>query len=258
MRNSTTKVSVIMSVYNAEEVVSASIESILLQSYKNIELIIINDGSTDNSLSIIKEYEKNDDRIIVISQENKGLTKSLNVAIDRCSGKYIFRQDADDISLPFRLEKCIQIFEQLDVDFLASSAYTNTINGYIEIPNKKLINKDYLKILKYGNYFIHGTFGFKADILKQARYDESFKYAQDYELILRLLKQGKRFIFLSEPLYFFRKSKGSISAQKLKEQTTYASKACIKHLGNQRYFILNKPMPIRYVLKIIKSMEMTI
>ena len=96
-------ISVILPVYNGEKYLKESIESILNQTYTNFEFIIIDDGSKDSSLEIIKEYEKEDERIIVISRENKGLVASLNEGIATAKGKYIARMDADDVSLSERL-----------------------------------------------------------------------------------------------------------------------------------------------------------
>ena len=105
-------VSVVMSVYNSEKYLPEAIESILNQTYTNFEFIIINDGSTDNSLRIIKEYANKDKRIIVISRENKGLIFSLNEGIEVSKGKYIIRMDADDISLPNRLKIQLDFMEK--------------------------------------------------------------------------------------------------------------------------------------------------
>ena len=101
-------ISVIMPVFNGEQFLSKAIESILNQTFSDFELIIINDGSTDNTKKIIEKYKAIDKRIIVKNQNNKGLTKSLNIAISITKGEYIARHDADDISLPHRFEK--QIF----------------------------------------------------------------------------------------------------------------------------------------------------
>ena len=92
-------VSIIMSVCNNEDTVKASIESILSQSYKNIELIITDDCSSDRSLSIIKNYLDEKNVKLIENSDNKGLTKSLNTMIKVASGEFIARQDADDISL---------------------------------------------------------------------------------------------------------------------------------------------------------------
>ena len=97
-----------MSVYNGEKYLVKAIESILNQTYTKFEFIIVNDGSSDNSLKIIKEFMKKDNRIILINRENKGLPYSLNEGISIAKGKYIARMDADDISLSERFEKQIK------------------------------------------------------------------------------------------------------------------------------------------------------
>ena len=102
MKNKRPLISAIMSVYNAEFYLDAAIKSILNQTYKNIEFIIVNDGSMDKSLEIINKYMIQDRRIVLIDHQNIGLTKSLNKAIKIANGKYIARQDADD-----ERKKCI-------------------------------------------------------------------------------------------------------------------------------------------------------
>ena len=96
------KISIITSVYNNKETIKDAIESVLNQTYKNIEFIIVNDGSMDKSLEIINKYMIQDKRIVLIDHQNIGLTKSLNKAIKIANGKYIARQDADD-----ERKKCI-------------------------------------------------------------------------------------------------------------------------------------------------------
>ena len=99
------KISVIMSVFNGSKFLADAIQSILNQTFKEFELIIIDDGSTDNSLNIIRSFESGDSRIKVISKLNEGLAKSLNAAISASQGDFIARMDADDISYKNRLEK---------------------------------------------------------------------------------------------------------------------------------------------------------
>ena len=102
-------ISVVMSVYNSEKYIIEAIESVLSQTFNDFEFIIVNDGSTDNSLSLIKSI--NDPRIKIIDQENKGLSKALNIGINIAKGKYIARLDADDIALPTRFEKQYKFLE---------------------------------------------------------------------------------------------------------------------------------------------------
>jgi len=103
------KVSVIMSVYNGEKFLSQAIESILSQTFIDFEFIIINDGSHDGSLDIIRSYH--DQRMKLISRENRGLISSLNEAISLANGQYLARMDADDVSLPERLARQVSFLD---------------------------------------------------------------------------------------------------------------------------------------------------
>ena len=105
---SSPSISVVMPVFNNEQYLKESIESVLRQTYDNYEFIIINDGSTDSSKKIIEKFKQDDDRIILLTQKNLGITKSLNRAIKYSNGDYIARMDADDICDPKRFELQIQ------------------------------------------------------------------------------------------------------------------------------------------------------
>lgn len=184
------KISVVMSVYNAENYLKKSIESILKQSYKNFEFIIVNDGSDDNSLEIIKYYMLFDNRIILINQKNKGLTKSLNIGIERAAGEYIARQDADDISMPGRFELFLKFVENNNVDIYTTPALlVNESNVLVKkIPNYFRRNGFHHAMLDYYNSLIHGTLIIKASLIKNLKYNEDFEYSQDFELYHRLMK----------------------------------------------------------------------
>lgn len=126
-------VSVIIPVYNAGEFVKASVDSILAQTYTGFEIIIINDGSTDNSLAILENIH--DARIKIFSQPNAGIAAALNKGIELSKGKYIARQDADDISLPQRFEKQVRFLE-------VNNAY-GLVGGQAEIIDRsgKAVNR---------------------------------------------------------------------------------------------------------------------
>lgn len=104
-------VSIVMSAYNEAAFISETIDSLLQQSYKNFELIIVDDASTDNTADVIRKYENN--RIILLrNKENKRLAFNLNLGIQKAHGKYIARMDADDICMPDRLVKQVNYLEQ--------------------------------------------------------------------------------------------------------------------------------------------------
>ena len=110
MQNNSDLVSVVMSAYNSESSIAESIESILNQSYQNIEFLIIDDCSTDRTADVIESYlEKNKNIKFTKNKTNLGLTKSLNILIKKSSGQYIARQDADDISLHHRVQEQMQL-----------------------------------------------------------------------------------------------------------------------------------------------------
>ena len=109
-------ISVLLSVYNGERFIEQSIKSILAQTFLNFEFIIVNDGSTDNTLKVINKYKLIDKRIRVVNQENQGLTASLVTGVKIAGGVYIARQDVDDVSLPNRFEKQYKAMEKYGAD----------------------------------------------------------------------------------------------------------------------------------------------
>ena len=205
-----------MPVYNGEPYLKESIESILNQTYRQIEFIIVNDGSTDNSWNVINEYAQKDRRIVALTQNNIGLTKSLNKCINIAKGEYIARQDSDDISLYNRLEKQLPWLKDKGFDLCSSRTWliqekriSPRVGFYLPKP----------MILCLYNPFVHGTYLFKKNVITEiGGYDESFLYAQDYRLATQLYAQGKQVKYLRDCLYKTRKTKSSISQKKLNEQ----------------------------------------
>lgn len=187
-------VSVVMSVYNAEKYLDDAIQSILKQTYKNFEFVIINDGSNDRSLEIIKKYKNEDDHIILISRENRGLISSLNEGIAKARGEYIARMDADDISLPFRIEKQLQVMEH-DKNIVVCGSWINIFGENI---NEKVAryfehDKQIKANLLVSCCFAHPSVMIRKDALTNNNilYDERFKNAEDYYLWTQLAKVGK-------------------------------------------------------------------
>ena len=221
MDNNLKKVSVLMSTFNSESNVAKSIESIINQTYKNLELLIVDDNSSDNTFNIIKKYSELNENISVFKNElNIGLTKSLNFLILKSKGDLIARQDDDDISYPYRIKKQVDELERNGLDFCTTRALTN--------PTKKKIPgiSYYLpvkQLLKFKNPFIHGSLMIKKEILEsQSGYDENFYYAQDLKLVIDLIDKGFKFKILNEVLYDLN-IKNNISEKKAKEQRYYAT-----------------------------------
>ena len=218
------KVSVLLSVYNSENTIGKSIESLVSQSYKNIEILIMDDNSSDLSFKICKDYESNYENIQVFKNEkNVGLTKNLNFLINISKGKYLARQDADDISDVTRIEKQIHFMKLYKLDACTTRAFvlkqnkiTPNISMYLP---KKLI-------MRLKNPFIHGTLVIKkSSIIEIGNYNEKFYYSQDYKLMNDLIAKNFKVKILKAPLYHLN-MEGNISVEKKDEQEYYAN--CVR------------------------------
>jgi glycosyltransferase involved in cell wall biosynthesis len=228
-------ISVIMSVYNGEKYLRASIESILNQTLTEFEFIIINDGSTDKTKDILKYFS--DGRIIVIEQQNCGLTISLNKAISISRGKYIARQDADDISMPSRLEKQKYFLENNKDMIMVGSTYCiineeNEEKGIYKLP---ISDTEIRWNMIFRNPFCHSTIMIHSDIMKKENlcYDNKLYHSQDYDLWSRIIKFGK-VQNIEEPLIKLRFHSNQIGKTYTNEQQSTAeniSKMNMKNLG---------------------------
>lgn len=176
-----------MAVQNGEKYINTAIESILNQTLKNFEFIVIDDGSEDNTFEIIKQYAKKDKKIRFFKNPiTIGLTKSLNRAIKISTGEFIARTDVDDIALPKRLE--------IQLNFLLKNpdyAFCGC-NGIIKQNGQKILNffeiNEIRKNLIVKNCFAHPTILIRKRIFeKYGYYNENYRYAQDYELWCRLI-----------------------------------------------------------------------
>jgi glycosyltransferase involved in cell wall biosynthesis len=166
MVNGNPTVSVVMSVYNGEKYLREAVESILNQSFTDFEFIIINDGSSDRSRDIIKSYT--DPRIRYLQHKNHGLAYSLNRGIRESSGEYIARMDADDISLPQRLEKQIKFLEKhSDIGIVGTWAIIMTETGEdIYISKMPQDDLEARQLLDQSSPFFHGAVMFRRSLFE--------------------------------------------------------------------------------------------
>jgi glycosyltransferase involved in cell wall biosynthesis len=191
-------ITVAMPVFNASGYLNLAIESILNQTYTNWEMIAIDDGSTDNSLAILLDYQHKDSRIKVISRENKGIAYTLNQCIDMAKGDYIARMDADDISLPTRLESQLSSFRaDPALDLIATNAFL------IDEQNKSVgelrCSTDHNSICKrpwVGFLMPHPTWLGKTEWFRKYRYTIPAPYlCEDQDLLLRSHQSSKFAVF---------------------------------------------------------------
>lgn len=200
-------VSVLMPFYNAEQTVAYAIKSILWQSYDNWELILINDGSTDNSINVIAKFD--DKRIILInSNERKRLARRLNQGVLLAKGRYIVRMDADDVSFPERFAKQVEfLLNNPEVDVVATSALIIDENfcpqGIYEVglTHEQICKHPYL-----GFPMQHPTWMGKKEWFETNPYDEMIELGQDQSLLYQCYKKST-FAGISDVLIGYRYSK---------------------------------------------------
>lgn len=188
--------------YNAEKYLALAIQSVIWQTYQDWELLLIDDGSSDNSLAIAKEYEKKDNRIRVYSDgENKNLGFRLNQIPELVETVYLARMDADDIMHPKKIEKQLNILlSDSSIDVLGTNAYTIDEDSYVIGLRKKYVQgKELFKV----NSFIHPTIVAKTEWFKKNQYDIKAIRIEDSELWYRT-KSSNKFMMLAEPLFFYR------------------------------------------------------
>jgi glycosyltransferase involved in cell wall biosynthesis len=205
-------VSIIMPVYNAERFLHQAIQSILDQTYKNFELIIIDDGSTDSSSIIIKSFS--DERIRSFFFENQGVSKTRNIGISVSRGEFIALMDADDISEQTRIEKQLEyLFTNKEIDVVGTNCVSIKTNG---------------KLLSYHSYpefhkeieFVAPILGpicfatmmtSKNNLIKIGCYNETLLVSGDHDLLLRLISNGNKIYNYQEYLYKRRICNSSLS-----------------------------------------------
>tara|TARA_B100001540_G_scaffold299040_1_gene303102 strand:+ start:1592 stop:2287 length:696 start_codon:yes stop_codon:yes gene_type:complete len=224
MKGSKDLVSVLLSTYNSESTIKRAINSLIDQSYEEIEILIMDDASSDNSYNICKNYERDYKNIRAYkNHENLGLTRSLNLLIKEAKGAYIARQDADDFSHKLRIEKQIEFLNSYNLH--ACSTRAKIINTERVIPNLSFFVPPKLTI-KYKNPFIHGSLLIRSEILKILNnYDERFYYAQDYKLMKDLLINGYKAKIMKQHFYYLN-MKNNISTNFSEEQNYYAN--CVR------------------------------
>ena len=239
MQNRCPLVSVIMCVYKERlEWLKDSVDSILQQSFTDFEFIIICDNpSYAEGIKFIQERRSNDERIVlIINDDNMGLTKSLNVGLRSARGKYIVRMDADDISLPTRIARQVAFMNAHPTIVASGTGAYKWQNNHLKKLNRKINSKSLRSLLIFESPIYHPSAIFKRAIDgKLVFYDESFKYSQDYALWITLIEKYE-VSNINKPLIKYRISESQISAERFEEQRDCAlrnQRNAIKVLGIQ-------------------------
>lgn len=204
-------ISFIVPCYNVESYINTCVDSIVNQNFLNIEVVLVDDGSSDNTGAICDEYAEKDNRIHVIHQDNLGVSQARNSGLEVAKGKWIWFADSDD----YIKEDSLKILS----DTIASCECDLIFHGLIEVfDNKKIENthrEDFIStksiFLDNNHCFQNGMLLFRHNIIEKyhLRFSNDLKYAEDMEFQYKYLLHSKRPIRISESLYFYRHREGS-------------------------------------------------
>lgn len=203
-------ISIIMPVYNSEKYVSEAIESVCNQSYKNWELLIVNDGSTDYTSKIIDDFAKKDSRIKVFHRKNEGVSMARNFALNQICGEYVTFIDSDDMYHADRLKRMLQVFEQhenCEIVFSRHKEFRGKLNTYEANDSRKIVISDddiLVKVISDSkNHFVWNAM-LKSEIAKKEKF-APIRFAEDFCYIRDCACHCRQMAVLDEVLYFYRR-----------------------------------------------------
>lgn len=221
---------VLSCVYNAEEYVAHAIESVLLQSYPNIRLIIVSDGCTDRTTDIVSHYASKYPIIThIINPKNLGIIESANIGLKACTSKFIARMDLDDLIHPMRFEKQMSV--------LLGKSSIGAISSYMKIFNERheireTTYRDNFEIQKITMLFYsplsHAATIFRAEVIKGIGYRNGYQFAEDYDLWFQIMSQHETAVY-PDFLYYYRTHSNQVTNPR---NTEIVQGTWVKILGN--------------------------
>ena len=213
MTASTPRVSILMAVHNGARSLELSLASIVTQTFSDLEIVVVDDGSEDDTPTILGRWS--DDRLRIVRQRRTGLTRALNHGLAMTRGEFVARLDADDVSAPERIERQVRHFE-VDPNIALLGSWALIVDDQervLEVARPPIDDAAIRAQLLWDNSFFHSTLMFRRDtILKLGGYDETVERAQDYDLVWRVSRIG-RLANVPSPLVRWRRSAVGISFQ---------------------------------------------
>lgn len=240
------KVSITVPVYNAEKYLSQCIDSLLCQTLKELEIVIVNDGSTDGSLQICEEYARKDTRIKLVNKENEGSASARQAALDASTGEYVCSCDADDWMEPIAYEKLYNKAKETNADIVVFDSIADYSDGrqvvhrYGKDPNE---SKDLLDDAINGRFPISVCFKMiKRDIFRKYNliWEKGINLGEDYLMTLKILQNKVKVAYLPYPLYHYRRIYGGSSytnniTMNTFSQIFYVQQWILAHVDNSKY-----------------------
>ncbi len=238
------KVSIVLPVYNGEKYLRESLDSIMCQTFHDWELIVVNDCSTDNTLDIVNNYARKDDRITVINNDvNKKLPKSLNIGFRHARGEYLTWTSDDNIYLKYALEKMVDYLDNHNEMFVCAGMKSIDETGRV-FSEWGPYSDNYL----YYNNCVGACFMYRHDVINTiGEYDDKWFLVEDYEYWLRILTYYGAIGYIDEILYLYRFHNGSLTNTRKKEirmqllrlRTKYLN-AILNNYKNGNYYYLTR------------------
>jgi glycosyltransferase involved in cell wall biosynthesis len=252
MSNTTSPlVSVIIPAYNIESYLSQTIESVIHQSYKNIEIIIVNDGSIDTTEEIIQAYAHIDKRIIMINQSNKGLSAARNAGFKIAQGEYFCIIDADDIMLPEKIATQLTFLEHNASSDVTYSKVYYFSDSTFDIYTRNLATPDslqvYKKLLQNGNFISPNSVFFRRSVFDtMGGFDEQLYSSEDFDYWLLLSFKGVHFLHQDSYLTLCRMRKNSMTSNGVRMYSTVID-VFKKYFAYTKYPVWKKMTSYQYI-----------
>ena len=252
--NNNELISVIVPVYNVEKYLEQCIESIINQTYKNLEIILIDDGSTDNSGKICEKYAKRDQRIKVVHQKNSGVSSARNTGIDFSTGKFINFIDSDDYIEKDMIEYLYNMIQTERADISMCSAYDVYDDKTIFSAKKNIYltlnSHDAYYYMLQPKYFGIGICNklISKELLKKDRFPIGRKNGEELELLQRLIYRAKKLVYSSEPKYYYRQRNNSATHSAVLSEGLIESMKSLCNFAGKKFPDLYELMYTNYVL----------
>lgn len=217
-------VSVLIPSYNSSQYISTTLDSIINQTYPNLEILVCDDASKDNTVEVVKEYQKKDNRIkLIANKENLGIALNMNNGIKECKGKYIAILDADDWAYPYRIEEQVKVMET-DESIVLCSGYMHICDENLNIQTLRtypLTDEEIRKtFMRYDPISHPATMWRKDQWLKTTLYNDNFPICRDVDMKIRISEFGK-YQNIPKPLIKYRVRKNSETGKRIRQTQWY-------------------------------------
>ncbi len=251
------KISVIIPIYNSEQYLENCLESIVNQSYENLEIILVNDGSTDKSLSICEKYAENDKRIVVLNKENGGQASARNLGLNYAKGDYIAFLDSDDrLSLETFSESIIILNKDKSIECVQFPVFMNygTQKSYLKNYKSKL----YIKDINIYNLWLRDNIItwivcdkiIKSCIIKELRFEEDMIY-EDNHFVIELIKRIKNIYISDKGLYYYYLRENSTTTSEHSKKKDLDTLKVLCRLLDELILIKQTELYVEYLKRVI-------